>query len=555
MTVSILDETLRQLAANDIIPRIWAKDPTVWGQPAQDSHEIVNRLGWLASPGQMQAKVGEILAFAQRIREERFSDIVLLGMGGSSLASYVLARAFPAMPEYPRLHMLDSTVPAAILACEARIDLSRTLFIVASKSGGTIETLSLYKHFWARVSGIADAPGRHFVVITDPNSDLETLARKNKFRAVFLNPSDIGGRYSAISLFGLVPAALIGMDIGRLLQTAEAMAAQCGPQVPLAKNGGAVLGAFMGAHAMAGQDKLTLVISPPIAEFGLWAEQLVAESTGKDGKGILPVCNSSVIPTTPHTADRAYIYIRFGGDTTFDVAIDALARAGAPVFHRDVRDPYDLGAEFYCWEMATTVAGHLLGIHPFNQPSVALAKRTTSGMLEAYKRDARLPDSPPDWSDGDMFLCGTGVEANSLESGLRPFFASIKSGDYCALLAYLAPDSEWNLPLAAIQQSITECFGTTATVGYGPRYLHSTGQLHKGGPATGHFIILTADDPQDVSIPGESYSFSVLKSAQAQGDLETLRSLGRPAIHIHLGQDIGAGLQRVQTAIAAALGK
>jgi len=349
----------------------------------------------------------------------------------------------------------------------------------------------------------------------------------------------------------LVPAALIGMDVRHLLSAGERMAAQCAPNVALSENPGAMMGAFLGYEALNGRDKLTLLISPQIAEFGLWVEQLIAESTGKDGKGILPVCAHSIPDIGPYASDRAYVQIRFKDDTTFDAAAEDLSRAGLSVFRRDVEDLYALGAEFYCWEMATAIAGHLLGIHPFNQPSVALAKRTTSGMLEAYGRNGRLPECQPDWHERDMFLCGAGAKADSLASAMRPFFASINPGDYCALLVYLAPDSEWDLPLRAIQRDITARFHLATTVGYGPRYLHSTGQLHKGGPATGHFVVLTADDPQDVPIPGEPYSFSVLKNAQALGDSATLKSLGLPAIHIHLGLDIGAGLRRVQGAIAA----
>ncbi len=534
-------EALHQLEKHNIIARIWERDPSVWGSP--DGKEIVDRLGWLTVADDMQARVAEIQAFAQEIRDSGFTDVVLLGMGGSSLAPHVMAKALAPARGFPKFHMLDSTVPAAVLQCENAVDLGRTLFIVASKSGSTIEMLSMFKYFWRQVSALTPNPGRAFIAITDPGSGLERLAREHAFRAIFLNPTDIGGRYSALSLFGLVPAALAGVDIRRLLESGRRMAARCSPAAPLRENPGAVLGAFLGTMARQGRDKLALAISPAFGDLGLWIEQLIAESTGKHGVGILPV----IIPPASRLADEAP---QLGDHTLIAITAGAEPQNAAPAVYphalrRELSDLYDLGGEFYCWEMATAVAGHILGVNPFDQPNVAEAKRNTAQMLALYEQRGALEPA------GVLTLEGSDSQAAS--EALRGFFADIQPGHYCAILAYLPPDTAWDALFVELQEQIALSLRAAVTYGYGPRYLHSTGQLHKGGPATGHFTLITADDAQDAEIPGERYTFGVLKNAQALGDKQALQAAGRHVMHIHLTGDVLQASQTLRQAVLTVL--
>ncbi len=543
MDLRSVEETLCQLEMDNIISRIWDRDPTVWAHPGHDGREIVDRLGWLAAADDMESRVAEIQTFAREIWGAGFAHVVLLGMGGSSLAPHVLAKTLAPKDGYPRFHMLDSTAPAAVLQCERAIDLTRTLFIVASKSGSTIEMLSMFKYFWQRVGDLTLNPGRAFIAITDPGSGLERIARERAFRAVFLNPTDIGGRYSALSLFGLVPAALAGVDIARLLQSARRIASRCGPAVPVRENPGAVLGAFLGAMARQGRDKIALAISPMFADLGLWIEQLVAESTGKQGTGILPVVfppASELANEARRLADHALIAIVPGSQA-------ATAPSHPAALVRKLSDPYELGGEFYCWEMATAIAGHLLRVNPFDQPNVAEAKRNTADMLALYERRGALEPA-------DVLALGADTDIREPAQTLRRFLADIQPGHYCALLAYLPPDETWDTLFAETQERLTLRLQAAVTFGYGPRYLHSTGQLHKGGPATGHFIILTADDAEDAPIPGERYTFGTLKNAQALGDKQALEAAGRPVIHIHLRGDASQAATVLRQAIQAALG-
>lgn len=536
------EETLHQLENDHIISRIWNRDPSVWAPQGHDGREIVDRLGWLTVADDMEPRVAEIQAFARDIWDAGFAHVVLLGMGGSSLAPHVLAKTLAPKDGYPQFHMLDSTVPAAILQCERAIDLARTLFIVASKSGSTIEMLSMFKYFWQRVGDLISNPGRAFIAITDPGSGLERIARERDFRAVFLNPTDIGGRYSALSLFGLVPAALAGVDIARLLQSARRMASRCGPAVPVRENPGAVLGAFLGAMARQGRDKVALAISPVFADFGLWIEQLLAESTGKQGTGLLPVVlppGSTLADEALRLADHVRITVAPGGQA-------ATAPSHPAALVRELPDPYELGGEFYCWEMATAVAGHLLRVNPFDQPNVAEAKRNTADMLALYEQRGALEPA-------DALALGADADIREPAETLRRFLAEIQPGHYCAVLAYLSPDEAWDAFFAETQERLALRLHAAVTFGYGPRYLHSTGQLHKGGPATGHFIILTADDAEDAPVPDERYTFGILKNAQALGDKQALEAAGRPVIHIHLRGDASQAAPALRQAIRAAL--
>ncbi len=486
--------------------RIWARDPTVW-KDDPDTPEIRDRLGWLTMGKAMAQQVKALNSFAGEVRAE-FDRVVLCGMGGSSLAPEVLWRTFGAAPGHPSLHVLDSTDPRAVRQAEQEGNLAKTLFIISSKSGTTQESDSFFRYFWERTG----ERGSQFIAITDPGTPLEKLAGERRFRRTFLNPPDIGGRYSALSFFGLVPAALIGVDVETLLHRAHRMAEACAPCVPSLENPAAWLGAILGEGALAGRDKATFVLSPGIASFGLWVEQLVAESTGKEDKGILPVVDEPLGPPEMYGTDRVFVSVALAGegDSGIDSRLAALENAGHPVVHLRLDDRYDLGQEFFRWEFATAVAGAVLRINPFDQPNVAESKANTRAVLA--KESAPSP------------------AASALE--LERFLAGIKRGDYLAIMAYLPPTPENDRRLGAIRLRLRDRLKVATTLGYGPRFLHSTGQLHKGGPPVGHFIQITERPKEDLPIPGEPFSFGRLEAAQAEGDLLALRARDRPAIRI-----------------------
>jgi transaldolase/glucose-6-phosphate isomerase len=486
--------------------RIWARDPTVW-KSDPNTPEIKDRLGWLTVGKAMAQQVKDLGAFADEVRTE-CDRVILCGMGGSSLAPEVLWRTFGAAPDHPSLHVLDSTDPRAVRQAEQGGDLAKTLFIISSKSGTTQESDSFFRYFWERTGG----QGRRFVAITDPGTPLEQLGRERGFRRAFVNPSDIGGRYSALSFFGLVPAALIGVDLKTLLHRAHRMAECSAAWVPALESPAAWLGVALGEAALAGRDKATFVLSPGISSFGLWVEQLIAESTGKEGKGILPVADEPLGPPQVYGDDRVFVSMALTGetDTTTDSRLAELENAGHPVVHLRLEDRYDLGQEFFRWEFATAVAGAVLGINPFDQPNVAESKANTKAVLAK-----KTPSSPP-------------ASAGELEK----FLGAIKPGDYLAIMAYLPPTPENDRRLAAIRLRLRDRLKVATTLGYGPRFLHSTGQLHKGGRPVGHFLQIAQRSEQDLSIPGERFSFGELEAAQAEGDLLALRSRGRPALRI-----------------------
>jgi transaldolase / glucose-6-phosphate isomerase len=486
--------------------RIWARDPTVWTNDP-DTPEIRDRLGWLTVGKAMAQQVKPLAAFADEVRAE-FSRVVLCGMGGSSLAPEVLWRTFGAAPGFPSLHVLDSTDPRAVRPIEEQGDLARTLFIISSKSGTTQESDSFFRYFWERTGG----RGTQFVAITDPGTPLERLAGERGFRRAFPNPADIGGRYSALSFFGLVPAALIWVDIATLLHRAHRMAEACAASVPPLENPAAWLGASLGEAALAGRNKATFVLSPGIASFGLWVEQLIAESTGKEGKGILPVADEPLGAPAVYGPDRVFVSMRLAGedDPAVTAALAALEHAGHPVVTLRLDDRYDLGQEFFRWEFATAVAGAVLRINPFDQPNVAESKANTKAVLAKGTRP-----SP-------------GASAAELER----FLTGIRPGDYLAIMAYLPPTPENDRRLAAARVRLRDRLKVATTLGYGPRFLHSTGQLHKGGPPVGHFLQITQPAQDELPIPGEPFGFATLEAAQAEGDLQALRARGRPAIRI-----------------------
>ena len=515
-------DTMRQDA---VVDRIWRRDHTVW---RPDPREISDRLGWLTVTDLMCDQVPALQSFAAEVRDAGFRHVVLLGMGGSSLGPEVLRQTFGSAPGYPELIVLDTTVPAWVMAATDAVDPAHTLFLVSSKSGGTIETLSGYRYFRSlveRAVGSQNA-GQSFVAVTDPGTPLENLAQDEGFRRIFLNPPDIGGRYSVLSYFGLVPAALMGLDLAELLDRADCMREGCASCVPVQDNPGARLGAALGSLAQKGRDKLTLVTSPSISAFGLWAEQLIAESTGKEGKGIVPVAGEPLAGPDAYGDDRLFIHLRLEGDdnAATDAALERIKASGQPVLRLELRDRYDLGAEFFRWEFATAVAGAILNIQPFDQPNVQLAKEMTAAVLAEHQASGRFPAS------------------EAVES-VAELLSRAGPGDYLAIMAYLRPTPENDRSLTLLRDDVVRRYRIATTVGYGPRFLHSTGQLHKGGPDTGLFLQITAAHGDDVQIPGVPYTFGTLADAQALGDLRALQQLGRRVARVQLGRDYETDLR------------
>jgi glucose-6-phosphate isomerase len=504
-----------QAEREEVAKRVWQKDESLWGGPGVP--EIGNRLGWLTISDKMLEHAPELEAFAGELREQGFEHAVLLGMGGSSLGPEVIRRSFGRIPGALELHVLDSTDPGLVRATEQAIDVEKTIFIVSSKSGGTLETLSHMRYFYER----AGAGGDQFVAVTDPGSPLVELARERGFRRIFEADPEIGGRYSVLSHFGMVPAALAGVNIEAMLQSAQVAEQNCAHFDSTEGNSGLWLGVVMGQLALQGRDKATFVVSEPIESFGLWVEQLIAESTGKHGKGILPVAGEPVGEPGDYGDDRVFIYLRNADepDEELDEKIDALGRAGHPTLKLHAHGASDLGRIFFFAEFAVAVSGWVLGINPFDQPNVQEAKDNTNKVLEA----GELPEPDP----GDP---------RELLSGAAP-------PDYVAILGYLQPSDEFDAAVTELRERIRAKTRATTTFGYGPRYLHSTGQMHKGGPPTGLFLELIHDGDEDVEIPEAGYTFGHLKNAQAIGDLLTLRDHGRPAVQVRLEGDPVAALR------------
>ncbi len=524
---------LGQLERTAVVRRIAEKDAGLWKSNGSAQTEIRERLGWLQVADRMEERVPELEALRKELVGEGFTDVVLMGMGGSSLAPEVFRQTFGAPKGALDVHVLDTTDPAAISALEKAIDLRKTVFIVASKSGTTLETLSHYRYFWQR----AGQKGGQFIAITDPGTSLADEASRRGFRRTFLNPPDIGGRYSALSYFGLVPAALGGVDVAGLLDRAATMVQACSPSVPAAENPGAWLGAVFAEAAKVGRDKITIVAPPAIQSFGVWAEQLIAESTGKEGKGLVPVADEALGAAQVYGNDRLFVRLALPGDDE-PSALTALGKAGHPIVTLKLSDPLAIGAEFFRWEYAIAVAGAILGINVFDQPNVQEAKDLTKKVLSE--------GNPPTVGQGIRWAGQSGA---TLEAAIQSLLGQVRAGDYVALLAFIVPSPEHDRALNAIRLAIRDGHRVATTVGYGPRYLHSTGQLHKGGPNTGVFIQLVGDDPQDVPIPGEKFSFGVLKQAQALGDFQALRNHGRRVLRVQMA-DVAQGLAKVAQSVA-----
>ena len=544
---------LEALEADRFGVRLWEADATLW-KPDDEGHQgvIRNALGWLSVFEAVRGDVATLESFVDDLRSEGYRSAVLLGMGGSSLAPEVMRDVLGVREGYLDLHVLDSTDPAAVLAVEAAVDLETTAFIVASKSGGTTETASFHAYFYERLKELdGDHAGHHFMAITDEGTSLQKEALEQGFRAVFVNPSDIGGRYSALSFFGLVPAAFMGIDLERLLDGARAVAVACGPEVPASENPALRLGALLGEAALAGRDKLTLLAEPPLRPLGAWVEQLVAESTGKEGRGILPVDLETPGDPAVYGDDRVFVSVGLQtvAATGYAQQVMDLAAAGHPVVGWELGDVYELGGMFLLWEIAVAATGRVLDIDPFDQPNVQESKDNTKRLLAGFVAGGELLEELPEGDGRAAFP----VDDDGLPAALAAFFAQARAGDYVALQAYVQPGERVWDDLQALRLELRDRLRLATTLGYGPRFLHSTGQLHKGGPNTGLFLQLVSHDQTDVEIPGRPYGFSVLKRAQARGDLGALRAHGCRALRIDLGDDPGAGVRRLAALVAGAL--
>ncbi|GIK40134.1 MAG: glucose-6-phosphate isomerase [Chloroflexota bacterium] len=547
-----VDVRLKAWEAAKVAGRIWDKDGAVWvsdPDKAAQTPELTNRLGWLTIGQEMLAETDSLAAFAAEIKAAGFQQVVLLGMGGSSLAPEVFMRTFGSSSKGGGLPLtvLDSTNPVQVASAAASVvDPAKTLFLVSSKSGGTIETLSAFKYFYHGVGQVKDNPGENFVALTDPGSGLEKLAKEKNFRRIFSTPKEVGGRYSALTYFGLVPAALVGVDVPKLLRRANTMAEACHNSA--ANNPGLQLGAVMGELALAGRDKVTLFASPRIAAFGVWAEQLIAESTGKHGSGILPVADEAIAEPLHYDNDRLFVYLRLAGDDNVELEgkINVLEAAGHPVIRIYMDELEDLGQEFFRWEMATAAAGAALKINPFDQPNVESAKIKARELMAEFDRSGQLPVITPtlDYDDIDVYGPAMG---ETVATSLRAFLTQFRPGDYVAIMAYLPYEAEIDAALNQLRLRLRDGLRAATTVGYGPRFLHSTGQLHKGDANKGLFIQITHTPATDIEIPGEKYTFATLHAAQAQGDYNALQENGRRLIRFHIerGQDLAGAIRRL----------
>lgn len=545
-----VEKELNKILKEKIVERIWEKDHTVW---RKDPNEISNRLGWLDCLEVTRKSFDEINSFVEELRNEGFTAALLMGMGGSSLAPEVFRLTFGVKKGYLDLHVLDSTHPEAVIEYEKKLDPAKTLYIVSTKSGGTVETMSFMKYFFTSVSKKLgkEKASKHFVAITDPGSGLEETAKKLNFRKIFLNDPDIGGRFSALSLFGIVPAALIGVDINKLFEETQKMVDEC-RQTEITKNLGVNLGVIVGTFANSGIDKLTFLISPQLKYIGGWLEQLIAESTGKAGKGILPVDLEPTLPANEYVDDRVFIYMKLSEDTFYDSSVNEIRTAGFPLVEIKLKNIYKLGAEFFRWEFATAVSGHVLHVQPFDQPNVESAKVAARAMMKEYNEEGKLPELTPALVIDGIKIFGN-VKPGSLSVALNSFLAGCEKGkNYVALQAYLKPDNKIWQSLQFLRLNILEKYKVATTLGYGPRFLHSTGQLHKGDSGNGIFIQLISNGSNDAAIPdnaGEeksSVSFGTLIKAQALGDRQALIDNNRKVLTIDLGNNITDSISKLK---------
>jgi len=547
-------KNLSDWRASGKVRRLWQRDASLW-----TNEDEAKWLGWLDITDEQLVDAAKLKALADEVKSGGFSDILLLGMGGSSLCPEVLALTFPQAPGFPRLHILDSTDPAQIRNTENKVDLAKTLFIVSSKSGSTLEPNIYKQYFFERVKGTvgADKAGSRFIAITDPGSKMQLVAERDRFRHIFYGLPSIGGRYSALSNFGMTPAAAMGLDTGKFLQRTKEMVEACKPSAPVEQNPGVMLGLIMGTAAKLGRDKITLITSPGIGDLGAWLEQLIAESTGKLGKGIVPVDREDLGAPDVYGNDRIFAYLSLDAapDAAQDVKVAALEKVGHPVVRIAVSDTYSLGQEFFRWEIATAVAGSILGINAFNQPDVEASKIVTKQLTSAYESTGSLPQEKPILEEAGFKLFtddknaaalsrATGSD-RSLKNYLRAHLGRLGVGDYFAVLAYVEMNAEHESLLQSLRMAVRDRKRVATCLGFGPRFLHSTGQAYKGGPNSGVFLQVTCDDAQDLPVPGQKYTFGVVKAAQARGDFQVLADRQRRALRVHLGSDLKAGLTRL----------
>ena len=548
--------------SSDKMKRLWARDAALW-----TGSDEADWLGWLDIVEEQSAHLAELRGLAKEVWSAGFKDALLLGMGGSSLCPEVLRMTFGKISGYPDLHVLDSNDPAQVKAFENKIDIARTLFIVSSKSGSTLEP-NIFKQYFFELTKKAvgaDKAGSHFMAITDPGSKMQKVAEADRFRHVFFGRPSIGGRYSALSNFGMVPAAVIGIDTKKFLDRAQEMVEACGPSATVEQNPGAVLGIILGTAATTGHDKVTIVTSPDISDLGAWLEQLLAESTGKVGKGIIPVDREALAAPEVYGNDRvfAYIHTEHATDAGSEAKLAAIEKAGHPLVRISMADIYDLGAEFFRWEIATAVAGSIIGIDAFNQPDVEASKIVTKDLTSQYEKSGSLPAEKPVVEDNGIKLFTDEKNAadlaraaggeKSLAAYLKAHLGRIGAGDYFALLGYIQMNAGHEKTLQAIRHAVRDRKHVATCLGFGPRFLHSTGQAYKGGPNSGVFLQVTCDDAVELPVPEQKYTFGVVKAAQARGDFEVLAQRGRRALRVHLGSNVDSGLRMLAAAVQKAI--
>jgi transaldolase/glucose-6-phosphate isomerase len=557
-----VQSTLKDWQTNNKMARLWRGDPSLWTGDDEDKW-----VGWLPIVEDQLAHLKQLNDAAADAAKAGFAYALLLGMGGSSLCPEVLKITYGKQAGHPELHVLDSTDPAQIKSIESQVDLAKTLCIVASKSGSTLEPNIFKQYFFDRMQQTVgkDKAGEHFIAITDPGSKMQQVAERDHFRKIFFGVASIGGRYSALSNFGMVPAAIMGLDLNKFLQRTNEMVQACKPEVPADQNPGAVLGAILGTLGNLGRNKVTIITSPGIHDLGAWLEQLIAESTGKIGKGLIPVDREALGGPEVYGSDRVFIHLRLANepDTAQTQKLDALRSAGHPVVEIELADTYDLGQEFFRWEIATAVAGSILKINPFNQPDVEASKIVTRQLTEAYEKSGKLPEETPLFDDGAIKLFTDERNATnlnklagndrSLVGFLRAHLSQFNLGDYMALLAYIEMNSAHEDALQAMRLAVRDRKHVATCLGFGPRFLHSTGQAYKGGPNTGVFLQITCDDANDLAVPGQKYTFGIVKAAQARGDFQVLADRKRRALRVHLPADVDGGLESLDRAVRDAL--
>jgi len=552
--------TLADWQTNNKIQRLWSGDASVWTDTDENKW-----LGWLNITSQQLAELDHLTAVAADIKSAGFSHALLLGMGGSSLCPEVLSLTFGKIPGFPELHVLDSTDPAQVKTRENEIDLTNTIFIVSSKSGGTLEPNIFKQYFFERTKvavGEAEA-GRRFIAITDPGSKMQQVAEQDQFRRILFGRADIGGRYSALSDFGMIPAAIMGLDVKRFLEATAEMVEACKSS---SDNPGLALGAILGTAAdpRFKRDKITIITSPGVHDLGAWLEQLLAESTGKDGLGLIPVDRERLAPPQTYGDDRVFVYLHLAGtaESEQDDAVVALERAGHPMVRIEIEETYQLGQEFFRWEIATAVAGAILQVNPFDQPDVEASKVATRELTSAYEQSGKLPEETPFFADDDLKLFTDDrnlaelklPEQPSLVQILKAHLTRLTADDYFAVLAYIEMNEEHEASLQELRHAVRDRTGIATCLGFGPRFLHSTGQAYKGGPNSGVFLQITCDDARDLPVPDQKYTFGIVKAAQARGDFKVLLDRQRRALRVHLGIEVKAGLEKLSAAVMSALG-